>query len=92
MTNIIEIKEEDIKDLLSEEETNGYSFIEKSNWVADGKYDFREFVITRISDNTFWQGSYQRSGSPFSDYEYYYDTSLCQVIKKEIVRYEWVMV
>ena len=47
-----------------------FEFVEESPWVAEHKYETREVIIRRVSDNTFWKYVDARSGSYFTEYHY----------------------
>lgn len=69
-----------------------FIIIDAGEWVSDGKYDGRTTIVQRLSDKTFWSVNSSRSGSYYSDYDYYYDTELLQVapVEKTITAYELI--
>jgi hypothetical protein len=68
-----------------------YEFIENSDKTDEGKYVTWDSIYWR-SDGKFFVQYNSKSGSHFSDYEFYYGEELYEVTKKEVTVTEWVRV
>lgn len=68
-----------------------YEFYESSGASDEGKYTTWESIYKR-SDGKFFVQYNSKSGSYFSDYEFYYGDELYEVEQKEVVTTEWVRV
>lgn len=62
------------------EDHEDWELIEEDGWDDEGRYQSTSFVVKYIPTGKFYRGSYSRSGSYFTDWEYeYYDTTLYEV-------------
>ena len=98
MANKIRVPREDVMPAVDEygEEDTPFELVEQGDWIQDYKYQWRENILKRVSDDTFWVYDEGRTGSPFTEY-YYNDQDdefldLYQVEKKEVVTTEWVRI
>lgn len=74
-------------------ELNGftYTLYEESDEINEHKYVHWDRIYKRNDDKFFLQ-SCSKSGSYWSDYEYYYGDSLCEVKQVEFKKLEWKLV
>lgn len=93
-------KKEDIKGMCHNEyDTGKYKIIKKDDWVDDGKYSFCGVVFQVLETGKYYQQSYSRSGSYFTDYYYDYEDWPSEVeldevepVEETIVKVTWVPV
>ncbi|MNC50099.1 hypothetical protein D3C75_993200 [compost metagenome] len=68
-----------------------YYFHEKTENVIEGKYVSWEVIFERNDGKYFIQYN-SKSGSPFSDYEWYMGDELTEVRQVEVKKMEWRVV
>lgn len=70
-----------------------FEFVIATDWIQDYKYQYRDIILKRKSDGTFWRHSEMRTGSPFTDWHYEGDSdatvTLVQVKEVEVVVKKW---
>lgn len=76
--------------------SNEFALEHEGEWVQDYKYQMKDYVLKRRSDDTFWKFVSMRTGSPFTDYHYIEgdmdEVTLFQVEAKKIVTTKWALV
>ncbi len=72
------------------DEYEGFKLVEKSPWEDMGKSQCRDIVFEY--ENKIWSQAVSRTGSYFTDYDYFCDEDVFEVEKKEVVTYKWVAV
>lgn len=83
---------EEAEALLNFEEVDGWSIEDEGEYTQDYKYQSREVIIKNEATGKFYSVCQTRSGSPFTDWHYedIEDVTVNdEVVKKEVVKYEW---
>lgn len=70
-------------------EDDGYEEVHRGKWAQNGKHQMSNVVVRRESDGTFWAITVTRYGSPFTDWDYHYDTSMTEVELVEVTTTAW---
>lgn len=70
------------------DEYQGFELAEIGDWVSEGKYEFQDIIVRY--QNKFYLFRKSRSGSCFTDYNYFYDDECYEVEKREIVINRWM--
>lgn len=90
----IDITEEQAKQLFMEEELelNGMSLElhESEDWEDDGKYSIGRNIYVDTNTNKFYAHNVSRTGSYYSDYDYYYEPKLYEVEQVDVVKTIWM--
>ncbi len=68
----IELTQEQLRDLVREESLNDFEQVESSDWEVHSKWQHCEVIVKQLSTGKFFSYPLSRSGSPYSDYYYYY--------------------
>ena len=95
MSNWLKVDKSDVMHVISGdgEEKDMWQLVESGEWIQDYKYQEREIILYRTTDETYWRYVESRTGSAFTEYHYedqYSDTiSICQVEKKEVTVTVW---
>jgi hypothetical protein len=89
----MKFKSEDIKELLDEEDVEGFELVEMGDWVSEGKYECSTSIF-KFQDK-FYLITDSRTGSHYTDW--YYESSdwgdeieCTEVVPKEITKIKWV--
>lgn len=93
--NKFEMSEEELRDLFFEEEIDNALLFECTPWEDDGKYSYCKMIFqlkdaeTGIATLPFYMTGVFRSGSYFSDYDYYFDGKVYEAEQVEVTKQEW---
>lgn len=63
-----------------------FKLIKEGDWEVDTKYQSRTSIVQDVVTGKYYSGTESRSGSPFTDYEYYSDQTLYEVVRLEETR------
>ena len=76
---------------------DNYVVVETSTWEQDGKRQHQEiFFYEKNKPDCIYMFVQSRTGSPFTDWDYEYDTDMDDMVecprveKQEFVTYKWV--
>lgn len=90
-------KAEDLKEIYFGDSIDGFTVVEKTKDVCEGKYDTWEVIFEH--EGKTYQLACNRTGSPYTDYYFGHegwnddDEIECQQVeKREKVTHEWVAV
>lgn len=91
----MKFKSDVIRELLSEEEYEGFELVEQGDWISEGKYESQECVFK--FEDKFYAITDSRSGRHYTDW--YYDSDdwdefvECTEVKSvEVMKFTWVTV
>lgn len=90
----MKISQEELQEIF-EGDHEDFETIESQGWDDQGKYQFKYPVVKHCKTGKFYTFCVQRSGSYFTDYNYYYPCSELQEVElqeKTVVVKEWVVI
>ena len=64
----------------------------EGEWVDKGKYQHLNIIFQRKSGGTFYRLDIGRSGSYFTDYEFYFTLDCYEVQEVQVIKTEWKVV
>ena len=70
-------------------EDDELEIVEEGDWISEHKIDVCETIVKY--EDKYYNITQDRSGSYYSDYEYY-DPEVCEVLPKEVTTVKWVKV
>ena len=70
-------------------EDDELEIVEEGDWISEHKIDVCETIVKY--EDKYYNITQGRSGSYYSDYEYY-DPEVCEVVPKEVTTVKWVKV
>lgn len=67
-----------------------YETVDRGQWISDGKYETRNDIVKHVETGEFYRLCVSRSGSPYSDWFYFFDLNLYRVKEATITITSWV--
>lgn len=65
---------------------------EEGDFVSGGKYESADYIVKCHKTGRFYKFDVARTGSPYTDWYYEYDTDLDEVRQEEVKILKWVKV
>lgn len=84
----MKLTQEEVKDAVYDD-SDSFEVVEELSWESDGKYDNGEAIVKHIPTGKFYRITGWRTGSYYSEYETEFDTTLEEVQKVQVTRWEW---